>query len=52
MGTRFADRWGVSVQAGQHDLARALVAERAARKPTAEGAARQLVAANQDAPGE
>lgn len=32
--------------AGQHSLARALVAERVARKPTAETAARQLLIAN------
>src|SRR5579863_4679241 len=35
-----------AAQAGQHKLAQALVAERAARKPTAEAAARQLLIAN------
>jgi tetratricopeptide (TPR) repeat protein len=35
-----------AARAGQHDLARALVAERAARKPTAEAPARQLLIAN------
>jgi tetratricopeptide (TPR) repeat protein len=35
-----------AARAGQHNLARALVAERTARKPTAEAAARQLLIAN------
>ena len=40
-----------AARAGDDGLARALVTERAARKPTAEASARQLVAANGGSPG-
>jgi hypothetical protein len=39
-----------AARAGDDGLARALVTERVARKPSAEAAARQLVAANGGAP--
>ena len=40
-----------AARAGDDSLARALVAERVARKPTAEAAARQLIAENGGSPG-
>ena len=54
MTSTYADRWGAPVQAadgaaarsGQAGLARALVTERAARKPTAAPSAVLLVLAN------
>ena len=39
-----------AARAGDDGLARALVTERAARKPTAEAAARQLIAENGGSP--